>query len=90
MEVAGEKSIPQFCSLEAAFRPPVLRKEQEGGNGAMSIFSRKRDDVPEMRVEGEEVTVETRPDTSEFDDPDPRVPEATESRRVKLPKTKWF
>jgi len=56
----------------------------------MSIFGRKRDDVPEIRVEGEEATVETRPDAPGFEDPAERVPEATESRRVKLPKTKWF
>jgi len=53
----------------------------------VSIFSRKRDDVPEIRVDGEEATVEARPDTPELDE---RVSEATESRRVKLPKTKWF
>jgi|GEM_PF-3327745 len=56
----------------------------------MSIFSRKREDVPEIRVEGEEATVEARPGTPEFEDPAERTPEATESRRVKLPKTKWM
>lgn len=56
----------------------------------MSIFSRKRDDVPEIRVDGEEATVEAQPAAPEFDDSAPRVPETPESRRVKLPKTKWF
>ncbi len=56
----------------------------------MTIFGRKRDEVPEVRVEGEEATLQTRPDTPEFDDPDERLPETTGSRRVQLPKTKWW
>jgi len=54
------------------------------------MFGRKRNDVPEIRVEGEEATVETRPGAPEFDDPGERSLDTTESRRVKIPKTKWF
>jgi len=56
----------------------------------MSIFGRKREDVPEIRVESGEATVETRQDPPELEDPAPPTQQATGSRKVKLPKTPWY
>ena len=56
----------------------------------MSIFGRKRDDVPEIRVDGEEATVENPVDPASADNPEAHAPEATVSRKVKFPKTPWW
>ena len=56
----------------------------------MTLFSReRRQDVPELEVDGDEATLTPRQDPVE-EPPPPSEPQAGQSRRLKLPKSQWW